>query len=62
MSTYIPEYFPDPDCIAKYNGGKIENVLAAVASRFIGAYPRSLRCTGYIRRVVSTGSATAVTT
>ncbi|WP_179091737.1 glycoside hydrolase family 88/105 protein [Paenibacillus borealis] len=39
MSTYIPEYFPDHDCIAKYNAGKIENVLAAVASRFIGAYP-----------------------
>jgi len=39
VSTYIPEYFPDHDRIAQYNESKIENVLAAVASRYIGAYP-----------------------
>ena len=39
MSTYIPEYFPEHDRIARYNGGKIENVLATVASRYVGAYP-----------------------
>lgn len=61
MSTYITEYFPDPDCIAKYNGGKIENVLAAVASRFIGAYPPQPPVYRVHSQSGFNGSATAVT-
>lgn len=35
----IPEYFPAHDSIARYAGGDSANVLAAVASRYIGANP-----------------------
>lgn len=53
MSTYITEYFPDPDCIAKYNGAKSKMYWPLWPAVLSVPIPRSLRCTGYIRRVVS---------
>lgn len=42
MSEYIPAYFAEHDSISKYDAGKIEHVLAAVAGRYIGAAPPAL--------------------